>query len=256
MKLATPVALSFLLSLGLLSLACEEEKPPEPQVEKKAAEPEAPEPVVESPPHFVVSDGTISVRSTTVEGAKKTGIIETVHFDKLKTALGDEKKFIDGKEITVIVDRKAKRGWVAAYLQELGALGVAKITVKTETRDEFPKELTFLPTGKGENVPKCSLVGQVTEHNGSALWNVKGGTAKSRGPGLGGPDLSMAKENISANYKKCESDTFLTDGANEKDWGFIYDMAAAAVSTEEAGVTQAYLTPEPQTAGRPVKLVN
>jgi hypothetical protein len=123
----------------------------------------------------------------------------------------------------------------------------------TETRAEFPGKIVFSPPSEGSELKDCSMIGQVTKINGSALWQLKGSTAKERGPGLGGPDLSMAKEAFAENYEKCESDAFVTDGENEKDWGFIYDMAAAALSTPDAGISRAILPEEPQTAGRPVK---
>lgn len=240
------------LSLG--TFGCDEEKSePAKAVEKKAEEAPAPPPVEESPPHLVISDEGPTVRGLMIEGAKKTGLLATPELDKLKNSLADEKKFIEGKELTVIVDRKAKRGWVGAYLKELGELGAAKLTVVTETRAEFSGSLEFVAPTKGDGVAPCTMIGQITEHNGSALWQVEGGTAKERGPGLGGPDLSMAKEVIATTYEKCESDIFVTDGENTKDWGFIYDMAAAAVSTPDAGIKRGFLPAEPQTKGRPVK---
>jgi hypothetical protein len=243
----------FMLGLCLGTSGCDEaEKPAPPKEETKVAEP-SPEPEVKSPPHFVIGEDGASVRSTHVEGGKKSGLIATPELDELKNALAAEKEFIDGKEINVVIDRKAKRGWVGAYFAELGDLGVSKINVMTETRADFPGKLMFSPPNAGTELKDCSQIGQVTKSNGSTLWQLKGGTAKERGPGLGGPDLSMAKEVFAETYEKCESDAFVTDGENDKEWGFIYDMAAAAVTTPKAGISRALLPREPQTAGRPVK---
>ncbi len=245
---------AFFLGTGFL-LGCEERKGESAQ-EQKAEPPEQPtaEPEEElSPPHFVVSEDGISVRGLRVEGDKKSGLFKAPDLASLSRALSDEKNFIEDQELRVIVDRKARRGWVGAYFEELGRLGASRLTVVTETREEFPGQVPFLPPGEGSRLPSCTMIGQVTEHNGSALWQLEGGTAKERGPGLGGPDLSMAKEVFAKSYEKCASDTFVTDGENPKEWGFIYDMAAAAVSTEGAGVKQALLPVQPQTAGRPVK---
>lgn len=225
------------------------EKSPE-----KAALPEPePEPVVESPPHLVITEDGLSVRGTSVEGSKKVGNVPTPELDRFKTYLAAEKKFIEGQSLRLVVDRKAKRGWVAAFLVELESLGAKTITIATETRKEYKGELEFLLPSAGSTLDGCVTIGQVTKHNGSALWQIKGGTAGERGPGLGGPDLSMAQEVFQKNYKACESDVFVTDGAEDKDWGFIFDMAAAAVATPEIGVTRALLPAAPQTAGRPVK---
>jgi hypothetical protein len=245
--------LALLLALG----GCEAEKEAtkansaETNAPKVAA-PE-PEPVVESPPHLVITEDGLSVRGTSVEGSKKVGNVPTPELDRFKTYLADEKKFIEGQDLRLVVDRKAKRGWVAAYLKELEALGAKSVTIATETRKDFKGEQEFLLPSAGSKLEGCVTIGQVTKHNGSAVWQVKGGTAGERGPGLGGPDLSMAQEVFQKNYKTCESDVFVTDGAEDKDWGFIFDMAAAAVATPEVKVKRAILPAEPQTAGRAVK---
>ncbi len=243
------------VALSLALFACEEDKPAAPAAgaEKAPAEEPEPEPVVESPPHLVITEDGLSVRGTSVEGGKKSGTVPTVELDKFKNYLQDEKKFIEGKELRLVVDRKAKRGWVAAYLTELEKLGAAKVTIATETRKDYKGEQEFLLPGKASELDGCVLIGQVTKHNGSALWQVKGGAAGERGPGLGGPDLSMAQEVFQKNYKSCESDVFVTDGENDKDWGFIFDMAAAAVATPDVSIKRALLPAEPQTAGRPAK---
>lgn len=244
---------AWLLTWGLVLLACEEEKPQPKELEKKVEEPE-PAPEEESPPHLVISDLGPTVRGASIEGGKKSGLLQVDELGQLKTYLEAERKFIEGKELNLVISREAKRGWVSAYLQALGDLGAGKITVATETRAEFSGKLEFLPPQKGAGLQECTMIGQVTKHNGSALWQLKGGTASERGPGLGGPDLSMAKEVIEKNYKTCKSSVFVTDGENVKDWGFIFDMAAAAASLKESGVTQALLPSDPQTPGRPTKL--
>lgn len=244
--------LVILLALG----GCDEKEATKgPNAEASASKVPAPEPepVVESPPHLVITEDGLSVRGTSVEGSKKVGNVPTPELDRFKTYLADEKKFIEGQDLRLVVDRKAKRGWVATYLKELETLGAKSVTVATETRKDFKGEQEFLLPSAGSKLDGCVTIGQVTKHNGSAIWQIKGGTAGERGPGLGGPDLSMAQEVFQKNYKTCESDVFVTDGAEDKDWGFIFDMAAAAVATPEAKVKRALLPLEPQTAGRPVK---
>lgn len=245
---------SAVLALASMLGGCEEETAKK-STEKAAASAPAPEPepVVESPPHLVITEDGLSVRGTSVEGSKKVGNVATPELDRFKSYLAAEKKFIEGQEIRLVVDRKAKRGWVAAYLKELESLGAKKVTIATETRKDFKGEQEFLLPGAGTTLDGCVTIGQVTKHNGSALWQIKGGTAGERGPGLGGPDLSMAQEVFQKNYKACESDVFVTDGASDKDWGFIFDMAASAVATPEINVKRAILPGEPQTAGRAVK---
>lgn len=240
------------IALSSATLGCDEKKV-EPVTEQPPAPEPEPEPVVESPPHLVISAEGPTVRGASIEGGKKSGVLAAPELAQLERYLGDEKKFIEGQDVNLVVAREAKRGWVSAYIDALGKLGVGKITVLTETRAEFQGKLEFLPSTAGKSLEGCTMIGQVTKHNGSALWQIKGGTAGERGPGLGGPDLSMAKEVIAKNYEKCESNVFLTDGEVTKDWGFIFDMAAAAASTEGAGVTKALLPSAPATAGRPVQ---
>jgi len=255
MVMARVIPWSVWLSVAaVFCLGCEEDKKAaNAEPAKPAQEERAQEPVEQSPPHLVIGERGPTVRGTAVEGGKKSGVLEESELLKLRAALTEERKFIEGATLRLIVDRKAKRGWVGAYLRELDSLGAAKVSIATETRKEFQGEHEFLLPSKGKALPDCVMIGQVTEHNGSALWQAKGGTITERGPGLGGPDLAMAQEVFQKNYKTCESDVFITDGANTKDWGFIFDMAAAAIATQEVKVTRALLPSDSQTPGSPAK---
>lgn len=247
------------LGFGLLSVlslaACEEEKPaPAPVVEKKAAEPEAePEPL--SPPYLVVSESGPAVRGMSVMVDEKTGKITTPGLEKLKNYLADEKKFIEGQELVLTIDRKAKQGWVAPYLNELNSLGAKKITVKTETRSEYPGELEFVLPAQAKTAIPCTLVGGITEDNATAIWRVSGGTARKRHKGLGGPDLSMTSETIASMSKSCDSELIFVSGAKEStDWAFVYDLAASATAIEKGKIKRAALTSEPATPGNALNL--
>jgi hypothetical protein len=241
--------------VAVFCLGCEEDKKPTEAAQPKAAQEErTPEPVEQSPPHLVIGEKGPTVRGTAVEGGRKSGVLEESELFKLRAALADERKFIEGATLRLVVDRNAKRGWVGTYLRELDNLGAAKVSIATETRKEFQGEHEFILPSKAKDLPGCVMIGKVTEHNGSALWQVKGGSITERGPGLGGPDLAMAQEVFQKNYKTCESDAFITDGENTKDWGFIFDMAAAAVATQEVSVKRAALLSHPQTPGRSAQL--
>lgn len=245
----------WILCAATFCFACDDDKtsappaPPAPAQEKKD-----PEPIEESPPHLVIGEKGPTVRGTAVEGGKKSGILEESELLKLRAALAEERKFIEGATLRLVIDRNAKRGWVSTYLRELDSLGAAKVRIATETRKEFQGEHEFILPSKAKELPGCVMVGKVTEHNGSALWQAKGGAIAERGPGLGGPDLAMAQEVFQKNYKTCESDAFITDGENTKDWGFIFDMAAAAIATKDVTVKRAVLLSEPQTPGRSTRL--
>ena len=156
-----------LLGLALMLGGCDEEGKNAGESAAKSGpspvkpEPE-PEPVVESPPHLVITEDGLSVRGTSVEGSKKVGNVPTVELDRFKGYLAAEKKFIEGQEVRLVVDRKAKRGWVSAYLKELESLGAKKVTIATETRKDFKGEQEFLLPSAGSTLDGCVTIGQVT----------------------------------------------------------------------------------------------
>jgi len=53
---------------------------------------------------------------------------------KLTQLLSDAKRWIEGKDVRLVVDRKTKVAWVAAYLEELGRLAPAKVTISVRVR--------------------------------------------------------------------------------------------------------------------------
>ena len=90
------------------------------------------------------------------------------------------RQHFEGKEAPVIVDRKAKISWVVALIDELGKIGVTAVKVKTETRKEFPAEITFLPPAKASSAP-CSPVAMVLEDRGTAVWKIVRGHGDETG---------------------------------------------------------------------------
>jgi hypothetical protein len=173
---------------------------------------------------------------------------------KLAEALGANKQHFEGKQATVIVDRKAKQDWVAAYLSELGKIGVPSVLIKTETRDEFPQELTFTPEAKLTGSAGCSTVAMILEDRGTAVWKLSGGVAGKRGKGMAGPDLSMTGDSIERVAKACKGAAALfVAGAPEIEWGLVYDLAASTkkLNVHYDAVALLSITPLP---GRKVEL--
>jgi hypothetical protein len=147
---------------------------------------------------------------------------------KLAAALKENQQHFDGKQATLIIDRKAKQTWVAAYLSELGKIGVPTVLIKTDTRDEFPHELVFTPESKLATSPSCSTVAMILADRGTAVWKLSGGVAGKRGKGMAGPDLSMTGETIERVAKACKGAAALfVAGAPEIEWGLVYDLAAS-----------------------------
>jgi hypothetical protein len=173
---------------------------------------------------------------------------------KLTQLLSDAKKWIEGQEVRVIVDRKAKVSWVATYLEELGKVGPSKITIRTETRKDYSQDQRFTPEAKAK-APACSLVAMVTSDFGTAVWRLSGGVASKRGRGMAGPDLSMTGETIERMGKTCsDSSTFFVSVAEGVEWGLAFDLAASSRTLEKVKFEDTVLLSEIPTPGHKVDL--
>jgi hypothetical protein len=162
------------------------------------------------------------------------------------------RQHFEGKEAPVIVDRKAKISWVIAMIDELGKVGVTAVKVKTETRKEFPAEITFLPPAKASSAP-CSPVAMVLEDRGTAVWKLSGGTAMKRARGFAGPDLSMTQETIERIGKGCSgASAIFVSGAEAIEWGLVYDLAGSAKTLAAPKFDSVVLLPETPVPGHKV----
>ena len=174
---------------------------------------------------------------------------------KLEKELQDNKAAYDGKEATLSIVRKAKMSWVVTMVQELADIGATKILIKTDTREEYPKELPFTPQRSVPEAAPCSVVGMVLDDRGTAIWKLSGGTASKRAKGFAGPDLTMTGETIERYAKACkQSSIFFVSAADGIEWGLAYDLAASTQKLEGKPLTSIVLLTETPTAGRPVKL--
>lgn len=158
---------------------------------------------------------------------------------KLAAELAENRRHLESKEVRLIVDRKAKSEWVSVYLAELAKLGVSWISVRTETRREYPSELGFTPESKVNTKPPCSVVAMILEDRGTAVWKIGGGVAGKRAKGMAGPDLTMTGETIERLGKACkEGNALFVAGAPVIEWGLIYDLAASTQSLGGARLFQ------------------
>ena len=250
----SPLHLLLALAVGFSAIACDEEEKPAPQVEKKAPEPVAEEPVVKSPPHLLIDEGGPQVRGMTAVIQQENGTPNAPGIQKLRQYLNDEKEFLSEKDVEIQIERKTPQIFVTTFLTELAALNPSKITITTSTRSDYPSSIEFVPQEQLKTPEKCSLVGTITKDRGTAIWKLSGGTAHKRGKGMGGPDLSMTQETIERMAKKCDSDLFFVSGFEDVNWGLIFDLGGAGLSVEKAGLKRAVLPTSPVTAGRPLKL--
>jgi hypothetical protein len=173
---------------------------------------------------------------------------------ELTRLLGEAKRWFDGKDAVLIVDRKTKVAWVATYLDELAKVGVSKVTIRTDTRRDFSQDQRFVPEAKVQ-APPCSVVGMVTSDYSTAVWKLSGGTAGKRGKGMAGPDLSMTGDTIERFAKGCkDSSTFFVQVAEGIEWGLAFDLAASSRVLEHAKFDTSVLLNEIPTPGHKVDL--
>lgn len=226
-------------------------KPAPAQVEEP--EPEAPPPPP-TPPTFSIDELGPKVRYSRAVITDDSGKPRVQGLEQLRKDLAQEKDYIAGKDVLLTVGRKANPSWVSMYLAELEPLSPGTIRIGTETRTEYPKEVEFALEGSTPTLPPCTLTGAILEDRSTAIWKIAGGTARKRGRGMGGPDLTMTGDTIVSLAKGCDSPLFVVSGAEGVEWGLIYDLAASAMTLEKAALKRALLPKERPTAGRPVKL--
>jgi len=247
-----PVFKSALVVVALLVgvLACEDEPKQNPFAPPKDAPIPAP-PISAIPKKDTPPDLEIDTISPKV-GFERALLQHPEGKAQLTQLLGDAKRWIEGKDVLLIVDRKTKVPWVATYLDELAKLGPSKISVRTETRKEFSQDQHFVPESKTQ-APPCSVVGMVTSDFGTAVWKLSGGTAGKRTKGMAGPDLSMTADTIERFAKGCkDSSTFFVSVADGIEWGLAFDLAASSRVLEHAKFDTSVLLNEIPTPGQKV----
>ena len=253
-KNRAPVPQAALVALGLccLALGCEEAPKKNPFDPPKDAPIPAP-PASAIPKPDVAPTLEIDTVSPKV-GFERALLQHPEGKAQLTQLLTDAKRWIEGKDVVLIVDRKVKVPWVATYLDELAKVSPSKITIKTETRKEYSQDQHFVPEAKVQ-APPCSVVGMVTSDYGTAVWKISGGTAGKRTKGMAGPDLSMTGDTIERFAKGCkESSTFFVSVAEGIEWGLAFDLAASSRVVEHAKFDTSVLLNEIPTAGQKVEL--
>lgn len=237
---------------------CDDEK----KSEKPAATEPAAAPTVEpvaaapkGPPEFSVDDVSPRVGFSRTVVRTPEGKPNPDGLAQLQERLSEAKEHIAQRDVVVRVHRQAKPIWVTTYLNELGKFAPSSVSVETETRAEYPGKLKVVPETQLESPAKCSLIGTILDDRGTAIWRLSGGTARKRGRGMGGPDLTMTGDTILSMAKGCsDSALFFATAADGVEWGLVYDLAASALSLEKAGLKSAVFPSEPAVAGHPVTL--
>ena len=241
-----------LLLLAFAAAACEDEPKRNPFDPPKDAPIPAP-PASAIPKKDVAPDLEIDTVGPKV-GFERALLQHPEGKAQLTALLSGAKRWIEGKDVVLVVDRKTKVPWVATYLDELGKVGPSKITIRTETRKEYSQDQHFIPEAKVQ-APPCSVVGMVTSDFGTAVWKLSGGTAGKRTKGMAGPDLSMTGDTIERFGKGCkESSTFFVSVADGIEWGLAFDLAASSRVLEHVKFDSTVLLNEIPTPGQKVEL--
>jgi hypothetical protein len=238
-----------LLGLCWAVLACEEPPKKEPPKKEPAVE-EAPvvAPKLDAAP--VLEIDTISPKV----GTERALLVYPEGKAKLAELLSGAKRWLEGKDVTIVVARQTKVAWVTTFLDELGKVGPSSITIRTDTRKDFSAEQRFVPEARVK-APPCSVVAMVTSDYGTAVWKLSGGVASKRSKGMAGPDLSMTGDTIERIAKGCkESTTLFIQVAEGAEWGLAFDLGASSRTLEHAKFDTTVLLGEIPTPGHKVDL--
>ncbi|MDI3292138.1 biopolymer transporter ExbD [Polyangium sp. 15x6] len=176
--------------------------------------------------------------------------------EKLTAAVKDLP--INGQQVTVIAEKKARTPDVAAVVAELGRAGAPTILLKTDGRDDVPKELLVTPPDKVSNPPGCSVTVMVLKDLSTAVWPFKGGLGKKQRKGFAGPDLSNTGDAIKKDLALCDSSFAFFSADDTVSWEMAYNLAGTLKVVDEKSdkkkIETLVLLGEAPVAGRPVTL--
>jgi hypothetical protein len=251
------VVLAF--SLGLC-MACDEKVEPKKglKLEKKlddevATPSEEPKLKPATRPQLAIDDVSARVGWTRAFLTNPQGQENVVAREQLASDLAEAKAFLEGQELVVEVDRKAKPEWVSIFVEELFRQKPSHVKIQTETRPDLPKAIEFTSPSQGKLAP-CTLVGFISKDRSTSIWKISGGAARRRPRGLSGPDLTRTADTVSSAIKGCASDVFVVHAIPEIEWGMIYDLAGAGLTAPKSTLKRALLPKERPTPGQPFSL--
>ncbi len=246
MRSALPVALVLSIALP----ACGDSKPSGSGATSAAATPaqtQAPAPKPKGMPNLLVdAEGPYL-------GMERVKMSEPNAAEKL-TKLVKELP-IEGKPVTLLVEKKAKILHVAAVVTELGKAGAPRVIVKTDGRNDVPKELSITPESRVSAPPPCSIATMVLKDFSTALWPIRGGTARKHSKGMAGPDLSNTGRQMTKDIEACDSKMAFFSSDESVEWEAAYNLAGTVVvSDEKKKIDTLVLLSQVPVAGRPVTL--
>jgi hypothetical protein len=251
-RLAALVPFLTAFAAGVGIAGCEKEAP---RAVPSAAPVETTPPAPAKPPEPSGVPGLAVDRSGAMIAFERVSLDSRDAPQKLRTELERHKRFLDGQEVKMPVERRVKPAWVSMMLEALGSVGVSRALIRSETRAEFPGEVGFVPLSKAKSSPACSVVMMVLEDRGTAVWKLGGGAAGKRGKGMAGPDLTLTGETVERYAKGCPDGTVaFVAGAEGVDWGLLFDLAASTRKLPKAYFANLAVVPDVPVPGRPVTL--
>lgn len=177
--------------------------------------------------------------------------------EKMATVLKDFPIKAD-EPVTVIAEKRAATPYVAALVDALGKAGATKVLLKTDGRDDVPKELMVVPPSKVSSPPGCSVTVSVLKDLSTAVWPLKGGLGKKQRKGLAGPDLSNTADIIKKDLAACDSSYAFFSSDDAIGWEMAYNLAGTLKvvddKSEKKKIETLVLLAESPVAGRPVTL--
>jgi len=177
--------------------------------------------------------------------------------EKMATVIKDFPIKAD-EPVTVVAEKRAATPYVAALVDELGKAGATKVLLKTDGRDDVPKELMVVPPSKISAPPGCSVTVSVLKDLSTAVWPFKGGLGKRQRKGLAGPDLSNTADTIKKELAGCESSVAFFSSDDTIGWEMAYNLAGTLKVVDDKSdkkkIDTLVLLAESPVAGRAVVL--
>lgn len=244
-------AVAAVLALGAAGSACDEPKPQATaaastaiataRVESTAAPPPKPKGM---PDLLVDPEGPYL-------GGRRVDLAAATGRDELARVVGELP--IEGKPVPVTVEKKAKTPHVAALVAALGKAGAPKVVLKTDGRDDLPKEITVTPESRVSTPPGCSVTAMVLKDLSTAVWAYRGGLAKRQRKGFAGPDLTHTGETIKKEMAACDSTMAFFSSDDAIAWEMTYNLGATVLASDEKKkIDTLVLLTEAPVAGRAV----
>lgn len=247
---ASLLGLSFSLSFGMI--ACDDPKPTTSTGTAAATQKPAP---TTAPTEKKLEEISITVDDMgPYVGGERAKLAEPGGDEKLKAAVA--KLPIGGKQVEVTTLKKARTSDVVALVKALGEAGAPTVKVKTNGRDDLPKELILVPQKKLTEKPAaCAIVVMVNKELATNVWTISGGMGKRHAKGFAGPDLSNTSETLKKTIPKCDSSVAFLSSDGALDWELTHNLGGTLLnSDEEKKLKTLVLLDEPPVGGRPVKL--